>query len=250
MKSEECSHARHLFLRDVVLNRRLDGVPPKGFSGAPTSLLRVGGGNAQCRQENRAGLHPLHFGAHPSIELLAQRVILIPRECMEEIVFTDPEQIGELFVVCSHDFGLGGRYVDARELTASFGNLENIINVLDGAETLRVEAKSRRSLELGKARLKVEFYGIGGPSFPSSDLIILSPILKSRHIRPTILGQIPQMHPHHIAQPTKLHTPLVFGAKPQRRHSRAVIKPLQLGVALQNVQHRAIYLPQELERGK
>lgn len=58
------------------------------------------------------------------------------------------------------------------------------------------------------------------------------------------------MHPHHVAQPPKLHPALVLGAEPQRRHGRAVVEPLQLGVALEYVQHGAVHLPQELERGE
>lgn len=46
--------------------------------------------------------------------------------------------------------------------------LHNVVDVLNGAETLRPQLKARGHLELGEARLQVELDAVAGPSLPSA----------------------------------------------------------------------------------
>mmetsp|Transcript_26552 Transcript_26552/g.54706 ORF Transcript_26552/g.54706 Transcript_26552/m.54706 type:complete len:276 (+) Transcript_26552:2368-3195(+) len=89
---------------------------------------------------------------------------------------------------------------------------------------------------------------LGRPSLPTPHFVIRLPrLLEPRHAHAAVLGQISEMHPHHVAQPAKLHAALVLPAEPQSRGGHAVIQTLQLAVGLENVQDGTVHLPEEFE---
>lgn len=91
---------------------------------------------------------------------------------MEKVIFADPEEVRQLLVVSRHDLGLGGRDLHAGDLAAGAADLEDVVNVLDGAEALGVETEGRRCVQLDEASLELEFDGLGSPSLPSSNLCV------------------------------------------------------------------------------
>jgi hypothetical protein len=50
--------------------------------------------------------------------------------------------------------------------------LEDVVYVLNSTKSLGVKAKGGGGLELDETSLEVEFDGLGGPAFPSSDLFV------------------------------------------------------------------------------
>ena len=86
------------------------------------------------------------------------------------MVLAHPEEVRQFLVVRREDLRLGGGDGHARDLPARARDLEDVVYVLDGAETLGEEAQGRRRLELRETRLKVELDGLCGPTLPSAYL--------------------------------------------------------------------------------
>ena len=89
---------------------------------------------------------------------------------MKQIVLRYPKQIGQLFIVSSHDLCFGWGDVDTWDLTPSSADLQNVVNVLYGTEAFGVQTKGGSGFKLNKTCLEVKLDGFGSPSFPSSNL--------------------------------------------------------------------------------
>ena len=49
-------------------------------------------------------------------------------------------------------------------------DLQDVVNVFDGAESFRVSVQDTGRFQLRKAGLEVQFNRLGGPTFPAADL--------------------------------------------------------------------------------
>mmetsp|Transcript_35421 Transcript_35421/g.82150 ORF Transcript_35421/g.82150 Transcript_35421/m.82150 type:complete len:657 (+) Transcript_35421:392-2362(+) len=244
VEAEEGGHAGGFFLGDFV------------FGGGQGAGGAVGGGvggsfhgDAERGQEDAGGHAGAVFFRHVAGEFPTQGVVFIPGVGMEEIIFRDPENIGEFFVIEGHEFGTGSasRY------------LHDGVNIFHRAEAFVVLIQGGGDLQLFEARVQMKFDGVCAPSFPSSKLAFAivhhhRPRRHRRRLRlrilhiPSVPLQRPQMHPQHLAQPPKLRPPPMLRTEPERPHRRPVVHVLQPRIGPQNVQNRPVRLPLKLQR--
>jgi len=169
VEAQEGGHPGGLLLGNVVGEGGGDG------GGAVLPVLGRGrfllaGRDAKGGEEDGRCLEGLLLGGHAAVVLLAEGVELVPGEGVKEVVLADPEEGGELLVVRGHELGLGRGGGDAGHLPAAVGDLQDVVDVLDRAESLGVEAKGGGDLQLDEASLQVQLDGLGGPSLPAADL--------------------------------------------------------------------------------
>ena len=88
---------------------------------------------------------------------------------MKEVILTNPEQGGELFIICCHKLSLWWRSIGVG-LTACMGDLQNVVNIFDRSEPFGIKVQDRGSFQLRETSLKMQLDRVGAPSFPTTDL--------------------------------------------------------------------------------
>mmetsp|Transcript_7483 Transcript_7483/g.15996 ORF Transcript_7483/g.15996 Transcript_7483/m.15996 type:complete len:209 (-) Transcript_7483:1099-1725(-) len=99
VKSQESRHPGHFLLGDIVFRGRLNGqsIRSAHVHSSLTPGLRIlddigmTSGNAEGCQQDGTCLHRPRLGAHGSIVLLAQTVVLVPGEGVKEVILRNPK---------------------------------------------------------------------------------------------------------------------------------------------------------------
>jgi hypothetical protein len=177
MKAQQGGHAGHFLLHGRIIIST--GVVIICILTRCCGSFRLGGGgqgwNTQGSQKNSTRLLRLEFWTHALVVFLAKRMVLVPGEPMEQVIFRNPKQVCELLVILGHEFGLWGGQIGI-VLAALVGDLQNVVNIFDGAEAFGVQVQFTGSLQLCKSCLQMELNGFGGPAFPAANLTNINSI--------------------------------------------------------------------------
>ncbi|GKT43894.1 uncharacterized protein ColSpa_04075 [Colletotrichum spaethianum] len=194
-------------------------------------------GNGESGQQHeRGGLLKVVLGSRGVVSLLtlsagdnggglAQKgVVPGPGGGVEKVVLTDEEDTRELLVVVGHHDVLGG----------TLAEVEQSVDILNGAESLLPELELNGNVELLETSLQVTLEGVG---IAQVDGVHLS----------RVLGSGLDMVAQQLAKSAELSLSGVLQAEVEGLHGRALVEDLETGIVAEDVEDGTVRLPKELE---
>mmetsp|Transcript_22922 Transcript_22922/g.74677 ORF Transcript_22922/g.74677 Transcript_22922/m.74677 type:complete len:539 (-) Transcript_22922:425-2041(-) len=177
------------------------------------------------RREHHGRRHEPDVRSHQAlVEALGEVIELEPRVGVVDKVLRHMEHLGELGEIHRHELRLGRLLHEHHER----------VNVLHRSKRLLPELQLRRRLELLETRLHVELLRLRKHQVGAVALV-------------AVLVEVAQVVAQDFAQPPELGGALVRRTELKRASRRHRVQSLELRVVAQNLEHRAVRLPEKLE---
>lgn len=153
-------------------------------------------------------------------------VVAVVSGSVEEVIFTDEEDGGKLFVVVGHHDVLGGALAEAQQG----------VDILNAAESLLPQLQLNGNIQLLETGVEVTLQGVGITQ------------VDGVHLR-RVFGGILNVVAEKLAETAEFGLASVLLAELEGLQSSRLIHNLEASIVLQNLEDGAVGLPEELQPG-